>query len=449
MRVTILGHASLFFENDDERILLDPVLRTTGLLGSLVHQYPRKLDLERLPKPTLIVITHAHFDHFDPETLTGLAHDIPILIPPDRRMSRKIEAMGFSEIVHLETWDNYRHGSLRLTATPSDAPVTEFGLIVDTEDARFWHMSDAEPQADTAAVAMSRCGPIDVVSTKFQPADPQLHYQHNMGSSFDRHAVAQWLETACACAPKLAFPYASGLCIGSERRWINRLAFPFSDEFVADLLGRRLAGIGASAIVRPGDAIDIATGRVTHEEQISPFVSQAGPATRVDWEPFDHRLLSGMGDAEEQRQFESELAQVLLGGEFAEWLTGQLGNEKSRLRSFGEWQVLGQIVVHFGPEKRWHAQVDFRGDEPKVRSGKTQTASYFMHIGADAARRLLNGESSALEAMLEGNVFIHERLLAVIGGRIDAPDTTRIYKDFPDPLLVFAGARRSAKKRKA
>jgi hypothetical protein len=238
--------------------------------------------------------------------------------------------------------------------------------------------------------------------------------------------------------------------VDSERGWLNRYAFPFSVEFVADLLRQRLCGTGKVAIVRPGDVITIRAGHVTHEEQVSPFVRQAGTATRVDWEPFDHRPLSGIRSADKQRQFEGELSRILLEGEFAGWLARQTGDDKSRLQSFRKWKVLGQIVVHFGPERRWHAQVDFKGDEPEVRPGKTHTANYFMHIGADAARRLLAGQSSALGVMLEGNVFVHERLLAVCDGRINAPDTTRIYKDFPDPLLIFAGSRKmSAKKRQA
>ena len=445
MHATILGHASFFFENGDERLLLDPVLRTTPLTGSMVHQYPRVLHLENLPKPTMILITHAHFDHFDPETLEKLPHDVPIVIPPDRRMSRIIEAIGFKDVRHLNTWDSLQHGSLRLTATPSDAPVTELGLIVESDDARFWHMSDAEPLPDTAARVVSEHGPIDVVSVKFQPTDAQLNFQHNMGSSFDRRVVASWLEAACECAPKLAFPYASGLCFGGERAWLNRYAFPFSVDFIAGLLGERLSGKGVASIVHPGDVIGIKNDQVSIESQASAFVRQAEPATSVDWEPFDGRQLLGLRTAQERRQFEDEIASFLFDGEFSTWLTKPTDGKPDRLKAFREWRVLAQIVIHMGADEYWYAHVDFTGEKPEVRQGKAPSSNYFTHIGASGARQLITGESSSLETMLGGNVFIHERLLTVRHGRIDAPATARLYEEFPDPFLTYGGVRKGRK----
>ena len=445
MRVTILGHASLFFETAEERVLLDPVLRTTSLMGSLVHQYPRALDVGRMPKPTLIVVTHAHFDHYDLETLGGLPKDVPVLIPPDRRMARKLGELGFAELHHLDTWESLQHGSLRLVATPSDAPVTEFGLLVSTENARLWHMSDAEPPPDAAARILSEQGPVDVVSAKFQPADPQLNFHHNMGASFDRRAVATWLEIACACAPKLAFPYASGLCFSGERTWLNRYAYPFSAEFVAHVLGQRLAGAGEATVMRPGDVISINGQGARVERQASPFVRQAGHEADIEWEPFDDGRLPGLAD-DERGRFEEELARVVLGSEFGEWLSKHSSGDSPLLKSFREWRALCQLVVHMGGGQRSYFQIDFAGESPEIRRGQTAFANYFTHIGADAARRLLSGESPPLEVMLEGSTYIYERLVTVRDGRLDAPATTRLYEEFPDPLLSFGRTRLAARK---
>jgi L-ascorbate metabolism protein UlaG (beta-lactamase superfamily) len=447
MQVTVLGHASLFFQADEERVLLDPVLRTSSLMGGLVHQYPRDLDLERLPTPTLIVITHAHFDHFDPESLSLLPKDIPVVIPPDRRMARRLTAAGFSDLRQLDTWQTEEQGAVRLTATPSDAPVTEFGLLVETADSRLWHMSDAEPPPDTAQHILSAYGPVDVVAAKYQPTDPQLNFQHNMGSSFDRQSVANWLEAASSCAPKLAFPYASGLCFEGDRMWLNRYAYPFSVEFVAQLLRQRLGTTGTAAVVRPGDVISIDGSGVDVAHQASTFVRQSGPETPVEWEPFDERCLRGVQGGEERRALEENLAAVLLDGEFGDWLAGQCHDDTGALGAFHTWGARCQLVVHWGDGERWYAHVDFSTGTPRVRPGRTPAASYFTHIGADAARRLLAGQASALQIMLEGHVFIHERLVALRNSRLAAPDTVRLYERFPDPLLTFAGKRASRVRR--
>lgn len=441
MRITILGHASLFFESAEERVLLDPILRTTSLMGSLVHQYPRALNLEHLPKPTLIVITHAHFDHFDAETLASLPKDVPVVIPPDPRMKRKLAAEGFSDLRHLNTWDALQHGDLRFIATPSDAPVKEFGLLVESNNARFWHMSDAEPPPGAASKIRSDYGSVDVVSTKFQPANPQLNFHHNMGSSFDSRAVADWLETACACAPKLAFPYASGLCFAEDRAWLNRYAYPFSAEYITHLLTERLAGVGAAAIAHPGDVISIQDSRVRVERQVSAFVRQAAPETVTQWEPFEEQRLLGLANDGDRQRFEEDLNRILLKGEFATWLAERTQGESALLKAFRDWRAVSQIVVHMGDGLRLYFQIDFTTEKPQVLQGPTPVANYFTHIGADAARRLIAGEASPLEVMIEGSVYIYERLITLKEGHLTAPVMTYVYDQFPDPLLTFAGRR--------
>jgi len=444
MRVTILGHASLYFESGSERVLLDPILRTTHLKGSLGHQFPRVLHVERMSKPTLIVISHAHFDHFDPETLEALPKDVPVMVPTDKRMSRMLRDIGFTELLHLNTWESIRHGCFRFTATPSDAPVTEFGLLLEAPEGRLWQMSDAEPPPDTADRILAEYGAVDVVCTKFQPTDAQLNFQHNAGASFDRQAVAAWIETACACSPKFAFPYASALCFFGERSWLNRYAYPLSAEYVADLLSRRLAGVGCAEVVRPGDVITIAEGTVTREEQKSSFVNQAESEIRCNWEPFEESHLPGFADEADRRRAKQEITEVLLSDLFRNWVREKADQDSGPLRRFREWHALCQITVHLGDGERAWVQIDFTREPVDVREGETASATYFSHIGGRAAQRLLAGATTPLEVMLEGSMFIYERLIVLKDGRIRAPAIGRLYEEFPDPLLTFAGAHRRA-----
>ncbi len=437
MRVTILGHASLFFETRNERILLDPVLRTTSLLGSVVHQYPRQLDIEKMPAPTLLVITHEHYDHFDPETLEKLPKNLPLVIPPDHKMERQLRGIGFSDFQRLGNWEQTTHGSVKLTATPSEADVTEFGLIVETNDARLWHMSDAEPPLGTSAKILADHGPLDVATVKYQPPDPLLNFVHNLASSFDRGAVARWLEHACACRPKLAFPYASGLCLTRDHDWMNRYAYPFSPEYVSALLAERLAAIGTSTVVKPGDVIRIENGGVRIERQASEFVRQCEDDTTVEWEPIEGKYLTGITRPADIRTFKDELTKVVASGEFTQWLQAH----PKLLKPFQEWRVLCQFAVHLDENERIHFQADFTRDNPVARLGKNPAANYFMHIGGDAARRLLAGQASSAEVMYQGYVRVFERIVAVRNELVEAPDAKHMYGTFPDPFLCFANVR--------
>ncbi len=437
MRVTVLGHASLLFEAGDERILLDPVLRTTSLLGSVVHQYPRALRIDRMPTPTVLVVTHDHYDHCDPETLQGLPKNMTVVIPPSRALADQLSALGFTELQHLDAWEQATYGALRLTATPSEADVTEFGLVVEADDARFWHMSDAEPPVGTSERIVSDLGPVDVASVKYQPPDPLLNFLHNLGSSFEPSSTARWLESACACRPKLAFPYASGLCLLSDYAWMNRYAYPFSPEYVSSLLGERLAGVGKSAVVRPGDVIAIERTRVQIEKQASEFVRQCGEESSIEWEPIEADVLRHCSRLEDKESLKSELTRIVTGGEFAAWL--QL--HAALLQPFRDWRVRCQFTVHLDDTERMNFQTDFADGNPEVRLGKHPAANYFLHLAGEAGRRLLAGEASSAEVMYQGCVRLFERIVSVRDGQVAAPDIEHLYGEFPDPFLCFLNAR--------
>ncbi|MEC9325682.1 MAG: MBL fold metallo-hydrolase [Actinomycetota bacterium] len=443
MRITVLGHASLLFQTASERILLDPVLRTSSLLGSVVHQYPRELEVQAMPAPTMLVLTHEHYDHFDPETLRLLPKDVPVVIPPDPKMEVQLRHLGFGEVTTLDAWASTTHGSVRLTATPSVADVTEFGLIVEAPGATFWHMSDAEPPSGASAKIVSDFAPIDVVSVKYQPPDPLLNFFHNMGSSFDRRSTAEWMEHACACRPKLAFPYASGLCLTQDHAWENRYAYPFSPEFVAAVLAERLGGTGRAAIVKPGDVIGIHDSVIDIDQQASGFVRQSGHEKSIEWEPFEVGSLGPRLGVADKQSLAAELAEVIGGGQFSAWLR----NQPRLVRPFREWRILYQGTVHISERERLNFYVDFSDAIPEARVGKSFAASYFMHIGGTGAHKLLSGRAYSAELMYQGCIRIYERIVSVRNDRIDAPDTKFIYDSFPDPFLCFANARAKSLRR--
>lgn len=75
MRATWVGHASVLVQSNGLNILTDPVWSDTagpfGLIGPR-RVSPPGIDLDRLPKIDLIVISHNHYDHLDLATLKTL-----------------------------------------------------------------------------------------------------------------------------------------------------------------------------------------------------------------------------------------------------------------------------------------------------------------------------------------------------------------------------------------
>lgn len=85
-----LGQAGFWFDTGDHRILIDPYLsdslakKYAGQVNDHQRMMPPPITADALPEPDLVLVTHAHTDHMDPETLGPLAlrcPDLPFVVP--------------------------------------------------------------------------------------------------------------------------------------------------------------------------------------------------------------------------------------------------------------------------------------------------------------------------------------------------------------------------------
>lgn len=85
MKITFLGQAGLLFETDGCKVMIDPYLS-----NSVVRVNP--MNHRRLPvdetffdvRPDILIFTHDHLDHYDPDTVTVLLErhkNITVLAP--------------------------------------------------------------------------------------------------------------------------------------------------------------------------------------------------------------------------------------------------------------------------------------------------------------------------------------------------------------------------------
>lgn len=97
MKVTWLHQASLYFENDDIKILVDPYFS-----NSLGDASPEKARRKPVPEgalslaPDVILITHDHLDHLDPATLAPILNNAkkPITVIAPRGAYEKAVTLG-------------------------------------------------------------------------------------------------------------------------------------------------------------------------------------------------------------------------------------------------------------------------------------------------------------------------------------------------------------------
>jgi L-ascorbate metabolism protein UlaG (beta-lactamase superfamily) len=85
-----LGQAGFWLDTGDHRVLIDPYLsdslakKYAGQVNDHQRMMAPPVLPDTLPEPDLVLVTHAHTDHMDPETLGPLAQrfpDLPFVVP--------------------------------------------------------------------------------------------------------------------------------------------------------------------------------------------------------------------------------------------------------------------------------------------------------------------------------------------------------------------------------
>ena len=143
--VTRIGHAALYLSYKNERIAVDP--------------YSEVADYSALPEATAILITHDHYDHYDPEAIRKIATPETTFIAPPK-VADLLREDGFGQrIVVLANGDSTEYkGLIRIDAVPAynvvreRAPGQPFhpqgignGYILTLDDKRIYIAGDTEP----------------------------------------------------------------------------------------------------------------------------------------------------------------------------------------------------------------------------------------------------------------------------------------------------------------
>ncbi len=112
--VTWIGHASFLVQFSDLNVLIDP--NFANWLFFLKRIKRAGCKIADLPPIDLVLLTHAHFDHFHKPTLRKLP--APKLAVMPWGVGDLAHDLGFERIIELQTWESFAHDDWKVSLTP-------------------------------------------------------------------------------------------------------------------------------------------------------------------------------------------------------------------------------------------------------------------------------------------------------------------------------------------
>jgi L-ascorbate metabolism protein UlaG (beta-lactamase superfamily) len=146
--ITWIGHASFLIQFTDLNVLIDPNFANWLFLLKRIKR--AGLRIRDLPPIDLVLLTHAHFDHFHKPTLRRLPHPKIGVMP--RGVGDLARGLGFSRVIELEWWESFAQAEWCVTFTPSkhwgartlhDKHRGYGGFILEHQGRMIYHAGDS------------------------------------------------------------------------------------------------------------------------------------------------------------------------------------------------------------------------------------------------------------------------------------------------------------------
>jgi L-ascorbate metabolism protein UlaG (beta-lactamase superfamily) len=146
--LTWIGHASFLVQFSNLNVLIDPNFANWLFLLKRVRRAGLKIG--HLPPIDLVLLTHAHFDHFHKRTLRRLPQPKIGVMP--RGVGDLARNLGFARIIELDWWESFTHQDWKVVFTPSkhwgartlrDHHRGYGGFVLEHQGRRIYHAGDS------------------------------------------------------------------------------------------------------------------------------------------------------------------------------------------------------------------------------------------------------------------------------------------------------------------
>ncbi|WP_066424076.1 MBL fold metallo-hydrolase [Anabaena sp. 4-3] len=428
MEIHVIGHASIFVNTQDCRILMDPVLWNPHQEGLFDICPEREVIHENIPEFDLLIISHQHLDHFHIRSLAYLPKNVDVLIPEDKLIEDCLRQLGYSYIYTLKDFNKVKFGATSLLTTRSENRVPEYGVIFADESGVFWNQVDTIVSLNTIRLIKSRYEKIDFLLAMWQPM-LEMNYQLNMSLNFPYSIYSKVLETISTIQPQAIAPGSNAFRCNGDSAWLNKILFPVTRErFCEDIKIVCPEIVDNIFTLDPGDVLSFEHGEFNHLKGECKFVKKISDHREdLDFAPV--RVGNQMIDSNPDNYHLDEMKQAIeqeISVNLAELIT------KNRNFLFIEhcrWQVIYQLEIVFPDgSKIWN--FDFSETNIQAQAGRNPLANLFTYMTASSLYGILQGFKGWDYANLGGHYRRFQKIYLPTPQGIIKPDEELI----SDPL---------------
>ena len=146
MKIIYLGQAGLLFENENLKIMIDPYL-SNSVEKINPNNYRRVAVDERFfeVKPDIMIFTHNHLDHYDPETVKHfITKDSDLLVLAPKSVWDEVRKIGGNNnYVLFNRHTSWTQNGICFTAVKAEhSDTTPIGVIIDDGEKKYYITGD-------------------------------------------------------------------------------------------------------------------------------------------------------------------------------------------------------------------------------------------------------------------------------------------------------------------
>jgi UDP-MurNAc hydroxylase len=296
MRITGLGHASMFIETAAGSVVTDPWVNPAYFGSWFPFPDNSQLDWDRFGNADYLFVSHLHRDHFDPEHLRKhVSKKATVLLPefPTSELEDALRDCGFTSFVKTTSEEPVELDGLTVLVqsltSPTDGPIGDSSLWLSDGRYRLLNQNDARP---SELSLFRELGPVDAYLVQFSGAiwfpmvyELPARAKEAMGRSkrerqFDR--TLRYIEELNA---SYVFPTAGPPCFLDEELWGFNDIFGdesniFPDQTVyLDWLHEQ--GHDEGRLLLPGTLVDIAEPGAPEHHPYDPATIYATPDAKA------------------------------------------------------------------------------------------------------------------------------------------------------------------------